>query len=215
MNPQDAVDLSREAIKTCLMVGGPILAASLLIGLLVGVFQAMTQVQDQTVSFVPKILLLIIAIGLCLPWLADQMLDFAKYSFERPMTHWASSGNQKQTFPSQANDQREQLASRTEKSASVASRSSPPILKTGFSNQINPTANQPPNLSNAFPGSFQSSIPNAVQPEAQVPTIPNAVKPIPRGPATSPFLLPQYRQRPNFTPSLSDDRADNQANFDR
>ena len=84
MNPQDAIDLSREAIKTCMLVGGPILVISLLIGLLVGVFQAMTQVQDQTVSFVPKILLLIVAIGACLPWLTDQMMDFAKYAFEKP-----------------------------------------------------------------------------------------------------------------------------------
>ena len=65
MNPDDAIDFSREAIKTCMMVGGPILVASLLLGLLIGVFQAMTQVQDQTVSFVPKILLLIVMIGLC------------------------------------------------------------------------------------------------------------------------------------------------------
>lgn len=84
MNPQDAIDLSREAIKTCMMVGGPILAISLTLGLLIGVFQAMTQVQDQTVSFVPKILLLIVAIGACLPWLSEQMIDFAKLSFERP-----------------------------------------------------------------------------------------------------------------------------------
>jgi flagellar biosynthetic protein FliQ len=98
MNPQDAIDFSREAIKTCLMVGGPILAASLLIGLLLGVFQAMTQVQDQTVSFVPKILLLLVMIGLCLPWLSDQMLDFAKTSFEKPMTQWAGV-SQPSLFP--------------------------------------------------------------------------------------------------------------------
>lgn len=95
MNPQDAIDFSREALKTCLMVGGPILVASLLIGLLVGLFQAMTQVQDQTVSFVPKILLLILMIGLCLPWLTNRMLDFAKQSFETPMTHWAGNSHQR------------------------------------------------------------------------------------------------------------------------
>lgn len=94
MNPQDAVDFSREALKTCMMVGGPILAFSLLIGLLVGVFQAMTQVQDQTVSFVPKILLLIVMIGLCLPWLTDQMLDFSRLAFEKPMIQWNGSSHQ-------------------------------------------------------------------------------------------------------------------------
>ena len=88
MNPQEAIDFSREAIKTCMLVGGPILAASLLIGLIVGVFQAMTQVQDQTVSFVPKILLLLLMIGLCLPWLTQRMVDFSTESFSTPMTHW-------------------------------------------------------------------------------------------------------------------------------
>lgn len=86
MNPEDAIDLSREAIKTCMMVGGPILVASLLIGLIVGVVQAMTQVQDQSVSFVPKVILLVAMIGVCLPWLTEKMMDFAKTSFEKPMT---------------------------------------------------------------------------------------------------------------------------------
>jgi flagellar biosynthetic protein FliQ len=85
MDPQDAIDLSREAIRTCIMVGGPILVASLVIGLLVSVLQAMTQLHDQTISFVPKILLLLVALAACLPWLTDQMLDFTKYSLEKPL----------------------------------------------------------------------------------------------------------------------------------
>lgn len=101
MNPEDAIDFSREAIKTCMMVGGPILVASLLIGLIIGVIQAMTQVQDQAVSFVPKILLLTAVIGLCLPWLTDTMLDFAKTSFETPMTMHGISARPKQDYPSQ------------------------------------------------------------------------------------------------------------------
>ena len=100
MNPQDAVDLSREAIKTCLMVGGPILAASLLIGLLVGVFQAMTQVQDQTVSFVPKVILMLLCLGLALPWFADQMLDFARTSFEKPMAGYSTGFATEDSHPS-------------------------------------------------------------------------------------------------------------------
>ena len=85
MDPQNAIDLSREAIRTCIMVGGPILVASLVIGLLVSVLQAMTQLHDQTISFVPKILLLLVALAACLPWLTDQMLDFTKYTLEKPL----------------------------------------------------------------------------------------------------------------------------------
>ncbi|MEL7497293.1 MAG: flagellar biosynthetic protein FliQ [Planctomycetota bacterium] len=87
MDPQISIDLSREAIRTCLMVGGPILIIVLVIGLLISVVQAMTQLHDQTIAFVPKILLLLIALAVGLPWLSDQMIDFAKTSFEKPMWH--------------------------------------------------------------------------------------------------------------------------------
>ena len=213
MNPQDAVDLSREAIKTCLMVGGPILAASLLIGLLVGVFQAMTQVQDQTVSFVPKILLLIVAIGLCLPWLTDHMLDFAKYSFEKPMTHW--SGERQTTFATSDKLATNQQMPPSQKSASIASRPSPPMMNASYgsdnapqTNWTNPTPaiSAPTNTIGIRPPLDQeNSIPNSVQPETTIPTMPNAVNPLNRTPKTgSPFLLPQYRQRPNFSPPQTD-----------
>ena len=91
MNPEDAIDFSREAMKTCMLVGGPILVTSLLVGLIIGIIQTMTQVQDQTVSFVPKILILVAVIGICLPWLTERMTDFARLSFEKPMTQWSNS----------------------------------------------------------------------------------------------------------------------------
>jgi flagellar biosynthetic protein FliQ len=85
MDPQDAIDFSREAITTCIAIGGPILAVSLAIGLLVSIFQAMTQLHDQSISFVPKILLLLVTIAVCLPWLSGKMIDFTKYSLEKPV----------------------------------------------------------------------------------------------------------------------------------
>ena len=90
MNPQDAIDLGREAVKACLLVGGPVLLASLVIGLIVGIAQAMTQVQDQTVSFVPKLVCLLLVLGLCLPWLTDQMVNYAGETLGKPMTHFNS-----------------------------------------------------------------------------------------------------------------------------
>ncbi len=88
MNPQDAIDLGRESVKACLMVGGPVLLASLVIGLLVGIAQAMTQVQDQTVSFVPKLICLLVMLGMCLPWLTDRMVDYTTETLGKPMTHF-------------------------------------------------------------------------------------------------------------------------------
>lgn len=108
MDPQDAIDLGREAIRTCIFVGGPILLACLLIGLLISVLQAMTQLHDQTISFVPKIILLLITIGLCLPWLSDQMMDFAQASFEKPMSHPGLFALQQESFEEQSEQQYEQ-----------------------------------------------------------------------------------------------------------
>ena len=94
MDPQDAIDLSQEAIRTCIFVGGPILAASLLIGLVVSLVQSMTQLHDQSIAFVPKILLMLVAIAVCLPYLADRMIEFTKYSLEKPVVFQTTFGEE-------------------------------------------------------------------------------------------------------------------------
>ncbi len=85
MSPQDTIDLSREAITMAAIIGGPILAAGLLIGLVLGVLQAMTQIQDQTVSAVPKIIGMALVALLALPWMSERMVDFTRESFSRPL----------------------------------------------------------------------------------------------------------------------------------
>ena len=85
MDAQEAIDVGREAIRTCMMIGGPILVISLLVGLAIGMMQAMTQVQDQTVSFVPKLLIVLVGIAVCLPWLSDRMIEFSHDMLSKPM----------------------------------------------------------------------------------------------------------------------------------
>lgn len=85
MDPQDTIDLGREAITMIAIIGGPILAAGLVIGLIVGIFQAMTQIQDQTVSAVPKILGMLAVTVLVLPWLSERMVDYTRQSLQTPM----------------------------------------------------------------------------------------------------------------------------------
>ncbi len=85
MDPQDTIDFSREALMMIATVGGPILAAGLAIGLVVGIFQAMTQIQDQTVSAVPKILGMLFVTMLVLPWIGERMIDYTKATLETPM----------------------------------------------------------------------------------------------------------------------------------
>jgi flagellar biosynthetic protein FliQ len=76
MDPQEAVDLGREALWTMLVIGSPVLVAGLVVGLIVGLFQAMTQIQEQTVAFVPKLVVMILVLSVSLPWLLSQMLQY-------------------------------------------------------------------------------------------------------------------------------------------
>ncbi|NMB11090.1 MAG: flagellar biosynthesis protein FliQ [Firmicutes bacterium] len=70
------VKLAREALVTVLLVAGPILGLSLLVGLLVSIFQATTQLQEQTLAFVPKILTVLGATVILSPWMLRVMIDF-------------------------------------------------------------------------------------------------------------------------------------------
>lgn len=78
MNPQDAIDLGRDAILTSLMISAPILAVGILVGLLIGLAQALTQIQDQTVAFVPKIVAMVAILGFCLPWMLQRMAEYSE-----------------------------------------------------------------------------------------------------------------------------------------
>ena len=73
MNPQDAIDLGRDALLTSLLVGGPVLLVGVVVGLLIGLVQALTQIQEQTLIFVPKILAMFVTLLLALPFMADSM----------------------------------------------------------------------------------------------------------------------------------------------
>jgi flagellar biosynthesis protein FliQ len=75
--PDLAIELGRQAIWTCLLIAAPLLLVSMIVGLVVGVLQAATQIQEQTLSFVPKIIVMVLAISLLLPWLISQMIHYS------------------------------------------------------------------------------------------------------------------------------------------
>lgn len=77
MDTQSAVDMGQQAIMTSLLVSSPILIIGLIVGLGLGLLQALTQIQDQTVAFVPKIVAMVLVLSLCLPWLVQHMLDYS------------------------------------------------------------------------------------------------------------------------------------------
>jgi len=81
MGTTEAVDLTRQAIMLMLMVSAPVLLAGMLVGLTVSILQAVTQVQEQTLSFVPKIVAMLLMAAAVAPWVAEKLLAFARQMF--------------------------------------------------------------------------------------------------------------------------------------
>lgn len=76
MTPDMVVEVGRRAVETMLMVSAPMLGMSLIIGVLVSLFQALTQLNEATLSFVPKILGVFLAALLFFPWMLNVLIDF-------------------------------------------------------------------------------------------------------------------------------------------
>jgi len=77
----DALDIVRQALLESLILAAPILGAGLVVGLAISLFQAVTQIQEQTLSFVPKIVVMIVVAVVLLGWIAIRLMDFATLMF--------------------------------------------------------------------------------------------------------------------------------------
>lgn len=76
MSPELVLELSRQAVKVTLLVSLPILGIGLVVGILVSLFQAATQIQEMTLTFVPKIVSIFVGLLLLLPWIMNQLMGF-------------------------------------------------------------------------------------------------------------------------------------------
>lgn len=81
MNPEGVIELSRQAMMVTLLVCAPVLIVGVISGLAIGLMQAVTQVQDQTIAFVPKLVLMMVACVLSLPWALQILIDFSAQLF--------------------------------------------------------------------------------------------------------------------------------------
>jgi flagellar biosynthesis protein FliQ len=81
MTAEQAVELTRSAVGLTLMLGAPIMLMAVIVGLTISVLQAVTQLQDQTLSFVPKIIAMALAGLFVFPWMLHQMVEFAANVF--------------------------------------------------------------------------------------------------------------------------------------
>jgi flagellar biosynthetic protein FliQ len=76
-----ALDLGREALLTALIISAPVLGIGLVVGLVISLIQTVTQIQDQTLSIVPKIVAMVGAAVFFVPWLAQRVLEYSQQMF--------------------------------------------------------------------------------------------------------------------------------------
>ncbi len=78
MNPQAFIEVIREGIYVLLLVGAPPMLVALVVGLIISLLQALTQIQESTLTFVPKIIALLLTLVLVLPFMVNTLIDFTE-----------------------------------------------------------------------------------------------------------------------------------------
>ena len=82
MTADQATELMRSAILLSLVIGLPVMLTAVIVGLAISIFQAVTQLQDQTLSFVPKIIAMMAVLLFVLPWTLEQVVEYSQEVFE-------------------------------------------------------------------------------------------------------------------------------------
>ena len=78
MNASDAIDLAREAVFVTLKLGAPMMLLALVVGLAISMIQALTQLQEATLSFVPKVLIILLSLLVVLPYMLQTLESFTQ-----------------------------------------------------------------------------------------------------------------------------------------
>jgi flagellar biosynthetic protein FliQ len=83
MNEADALDIMQAAVRTVLIAAGPAVLAGMLVGVVIAFIQALTQVQEMTLTFVPKIVTIFLVLGVVAPFIGGQISIFTQMVFSR------------------------------------------------------------------------------------------------------------------------------------
>lgn len=83
MSAEAVVEIGQQALQTTLLVAGPMLLAGMAVGLVISIIQAATQINEMTMTFVPKIITVFLVMVLSLPWAINQLTGFTRSIFER------------------------------------------------------------------------------------------------------------------------------------
>tara|TARA_R110002095_G_scaffold8809_7_gene14315 strand:+ start:377 stop:646 length:270 start_codon:yes stop_codon:yes gene_type:complete len=81
MTPDSVMELGEKALQVTVMLSAPILLSALAIGLLVAMFQAATQINEMTLSFVPKLLITVVVLSVAGPWMLRLIINFTRQTF--------------------------------------------------------------------------------------------------------------------------------------
>lgn len=81
MTPEDVISIAEQGIMMILFIAGPLLILALIVGLIVSIFQATTQIQEQTLAFIPKIIAVLVGVVFFAPWMIGQMVSYATEIF--------------------------------------------------------------------------------------------------------------------------------------
>lgn len=81
MTPEFVINFARQSIELALLIAMPMLLIGLVVGLVVSIFQAATQIQEMTLSFIPKIVSIFLALLIAFPWIMDKIIGFTRDIF--------------------------------------------------------------------------------------------------------------------------------------
>ncbi|MDQ6951111.1 MAG: flagellar biosynthesis protein FliQ [Mariprofundales bacterium] len=82
MTPDMVIHLGSQALKMVLLISAPMLIVGLVVGVMISLFQAVTQIQEVTLTFVPKIIVVFVSMIVAGPWMVRTMMDFARHYFD-------------------------------------------------------------------------------------------------------------------------------------
>ena len=78
MTPESVMNIGRHAMEITVMISAPVLLVALIIGLIISIFQAATQINEQTLSFIPKLVGILLALVVAGPWMLSVMSDYLR-----------------------------------------------------------------------------------------------------------------------------------------
>ena len=78
MTPESVIAFGQQALHVAMLIGAPLLLTALAVGLLVGIFQAATQINEMTLSFIPKLLAMAAVLALTGPWMIRQLVEYTR-----------------------------------------------------------------------------------------------------------------------------------------